>query len=67
MKQNFRMLLGSLILAGLAVAWTGCIVPGGRGGGYGGTVWFPDGPWLDGGGRGGHGGYVHPGGGGRHR
>jgi len=62
MKHSRLVLLGSLLLIGLQLAGTGCVVPG-RGG-------FRNEVWLDGGGRGwygGHGGgaYVHPGGGGR--
>jgi hypothetical protein len=68
MKHSRKILLGAFLLLALQ-AWTGCIVPGGGGGG----VWFHDDVWVDGGGRGwygGHGGgaYVHPGvGGGDHR
>jgi len=79
MKTLRKILLGSLLLIGLQLAWTGCIVPGGGTGGviYGGNPWFRDDGWLDGGGRGWYGGnggggaYVHPsgdnrGGGGAH-
>jgi hypothetical protein len=70
MKHLRKILLGSLILVGLPLGWTGCV--GGGGVVYGGGPWFGDGVWVDGGGRGwygGHGGdaYVHPGGGGGRR
>ncbi len=60
----------ALMLAGLPLAWMGCVGPGGGGEVvYGGGTWFGDGAWVDGGGRGWDGGhddrgYVHPGGGG---
>lgn len=72
MKNLRKILLASLILAGLPLAWTGCVGYVGDGGGgavvYGGGPWFGDGVWVDGGGRGSYGGhdrdaYVHPSGG----
>jgi len=70
MKNTRTILLGSLILIGMPLAWTGCVgtVDGG-GVVYGDGPWIQEGVWIDGGGHGwygGHGGaaYVHPGGGG---
>jgi hypothetical protein len=55
-------------LAGMQLAWTGCVADGGGGGGvvYGGdTTYIDGGVWADGGGRGWYGrnqgaAYVHP-------
>jgi len=68
MKHTRKILLLSLMVIALPLAWTGCIgyVGGGGGGYYGsGGVWIHDDVWVDGGGRGWYGrggGYVHPGG-----
>ena len=68
MKSARTFLLTIVMLAGVPLAWTGCIVPVGGDVTYGGGgPWFHDDVWVDGGGRGwygGHGGgaYVHPGG-----
>lgn len=71
MKRSLKIMLGTLVLAGLPLAWSACAGPGDGGGTvvYGGGAWFGDGAWVDGGGRGwyrGHdtGAYVHPSGGG---
>jgi len=74
MKHLRKILLSSLLLISLPLAWTGCVGYVGDSGGVvygGGGPWF-NGVWVDGGGRGwygGHGGdaYVHPGGGGGDR
>ena len=51
MKTIIKTVLALLVLAGLQLAIVGCVAEV-RGGGYrdGGSVWFSDGPWLDGGG-----------------
>jgi len=73
MKHLLNILLVSLILIGLPLAWTGCVgYAGGGGVVYGGGPWFHDDVWVDGGGRGWYGGhagaaYAHPSGGGGHR
>jgi hypothetical protein len=43
MKDMKRIILGTLVMSGLLFLLAGCIVPGGRGGG-----WGHDGPWMDG-------------------
>ncbi len=52
MKLNRKMLLGSLLLAGLPFAMSSCISDGyvGTGVYYGEErgPWFRDGPWMDG-------------------
>jgi hypothetical protein len=58
MKNIKKILLGTLILAGLQFGLFGCLVGVGGRGGRGG--WGNDGRWMDGG-RGGFG-EVHPGG-----
>lgn len=72
MKHARKILLGYLLVAGIEFIGAGCVAEVGDGGGvvYGPDVWVHDDVWLNGGGRGwygGHGGYVHPGGGGHHR
>lgn len=67
MKHTRKILFCCLLLVGIPVFWTGCVGYVDAGPGYDrGGVWFHDDVWVDGGGRGGwggHGGYVHPGGG----
>jgi hypothetical protein len=61
--KHIRLLLLSLMVLAVPLAWTGCVV-GGGGGYYSGGVWVHDDVWIDGGGRGWYGGgygYAHPG------
>ena len=64
MKSTHKIILGSLVLIGLHLGWSGCVADVGVEGSvyYGGDPWFHDGPWVDGGGwrGGGGGGYIHP-------
>jgi hypothetical protein len=72
MRSSLKIFLGTLVLAGVPLAWTGCAGPDDGGGEtvvYAGGGWFGGGDWVDGGGRGWYGGhsagaYVHPSGGG---
>jgi hypothetical protein len=57
MKNLKKILLGTLIVAGLQFGMGGCVADVGPG--YGGGPWYHDGPWFDGP-RWGGGVYVHP-------
>jgi len=69
MKPLHKLILGSILLSSLPLAWIGCVGVAGSGEVvYGDGPWFRNDIWLDGGGRGWYGGnrggaYVHPGGG----
>jgi hypothetical protein len=74
MKHKNKLIFAALLLIGLQLgSMTGCVGYAGGGDGgvyYGGDPWFHGDVIVNGGGRGwfgGHGGYVHPGGGGFRR